>query len=133
MALTEFLPYLASIITGGLGFAAAKMTKPRSDAEASKATAEASKIKAEAADIIVTRLYKHIDRIDAELEEMRSRFAKLAKDSAAEKQVLERENKQLRSKVARLETRVSGLESIFKTHPISPEMQAELDKLDAVK
>lgn len=132
MSVGEWLPYVAAMVASGLSYGAGRLTKPKSDAEASKASAEASKIKAEAADIIVTRLYKHIDRIDGELEEMRKRFDKLAKDSAAEKQTLERENKALRSKVARLETRVTGLESIFKTHPISPEMQAELDKLDGL-
>lgn len=121
----DWFSYVAPVLTLVGGYLAARLTKPKVDAEARKLHAETD-------EIIVARLYRHIDRLDTEMKELREEFATLQKQADQREAELEQENRVLRAKVQRLEKRITGLERVFKVHPITPEMQAELDKLDGL-
>jgi hypothetical protein len=107
---------LAAVLVGGGGFLGSLLLLP-------KIRAEANKLNAEAGVLLIPHLQREIKRLDAEIKTLRS-------EAKAEKNELERENKRLRGEVRRLTRRVSGLESILKLHPVTPEMQRLLDELD---
>lgn len=107
------------ILTAVVAFAGHMLLRPKIMAEARKAVSES----------------KEIDwtRFDAEIERLDRKIAKLELeiDSRATREIeLVGENRSLRNKVMRLERRVAGLERIFNIAQITPEMQAELDKLN---
>lgn len=92
--------------------------------------AEARKINAEADNIIIGQLRSEIERLDGEMKQLRSEFASARQAADDEKARLEKENRYQKGQIRRLETRVSGLESILSIGPITPEMKAALDELD---
>jgi peptidoglycan hydrolase CwlO-like protein len=102
--------------------------RPRSKAEARKLNAEASGIEWQSLKAEVDRLTLAVDKQGAEIAQLKEQ-AVVRADRATE---LEKENKSLKAEVGRLKNRVKALENIFKIGPITPEMQAELDKLKEV-
>jgi gas vesicle protein len=111
-----------------LTFAAALLLLP-------KIRAEARKLNAEAGATEWGTLRDEINRLQERVDAQGSRIAELEKldgERADREAGLVKENRQLRQKVRKLETRIAGLESVFKIGPITPEMQAELDKLKDV-
>lgn len=67
-----------------------------------------------------------IDRIEEENKELRKRI-----EGQRDREVgLEDENKELREQVKALEHRLDALEALFKTMPVSPELQAQIDRID---
>ena len=67
-----------------------------------------------------------IDRIEEENKELRKRI-----EGQRDREVgLEDENKDLREQVKALENRLDALEALFKTLPIPPELQAEIERID---
>lgn len=67
-----------------------------------------------------------IARVEQENEKLRQRVDRQRTRETS----LEEENQDLRDQLKAVETRLAALESIFKTLPASPELQALLDKLD---
>lgn len=97
-----------------------------------KISAEARKTNAEAGQVEWSTLRDEINRLQERVEAQDRRIAELEKldDERADREIeLVKENRQLRQKVKKLETRIAGLEAVFKVGPITDEMQAELDKL----
>lgn len=99
-----------------------------------KIKAEAKKIAVETDDIIVNRLYAEIERLDRARKDQDDKIRQLEQDAADERAELERENRQLRTKVRSLETRVKAMENVFsaafKTVPNTPEWKELLDQVD---
>lgn len=98
-----------------------------------KTKAEARKLDAQAGRIEWQTLHDEILRLDGLTKALRAEMDALKIAAAEEKSELERENRTLRSKVARLEARIRAMEEIFRIGPIPPEMQAELDKLKTIE
>lgn len=101
-----------------------------------KLRSEARKLNAEAGHLEWQTLRDEINRLQERLEKQDARIAELEKldDERADREAeLVKENRQLRQKVKRLEDRIEGLEAIFKIGPVTPEMQAELDKLKKIE
>lgn len=98
-----------------------------------KIRSEARKSNAEASSIEWHTLKNEIDRLQQRLSEQEQKIATLERadhERADRERELERENRALKMKVGRLESRIRAMENIFKVGPISPEMQAQLDELD---
>jgi regulator of replication initiation timing len=68
-----------------------------------KRDAEARKIHLETDDGIVARLYREIDRLDKEMNEVRDQLVIVRQHAFEEKQALELENEELRGMISRLE------------------------------
>lgn len=113
---------LISAISGGLISSLFLLPKLR---------AEARKLNREADGLLIDRLTQEIERLDREIEDLRSRFTAAAKAANERECALEKENKLLRAEIKRLRKRIEGLETIFKLHPIPPEMQAALAALES--
>jgi gas vesicle protein len=100
-----------------------------------KIRAEARKLNAEAGAIEWGALKSEVERLTETVKVQGQRIAELEQSAAtrADREAeLEKENKQLRTEVGRLKSRVKALEAIFKVGPVTPEMQAALDKLDKI-
>lgn len=98
-----------------------------------KGNAEARKINADASHTEWGTLRDEIHRLQSRVEEQDRRIAELEKldcERVDREVELKRENGRLRQKVSKLESRVEGLEAIFRVGPVPPEMQAQLDALD---
>lgn len=99
-----------------------------------KTEAEARKLNAEAERIDWQTLRDEIDRQNLQIRSLREEIHAMRNKMASREAELEAENKRLRAEVARLTTRVQGLENIFKV-PSTPEdmkrMLAELDRKTA--
>lgn len=74
----------------------------------------------------IGRLCARLEKVEKENEGLRDRIDK----QRGRERSLEHENEQLRQHVDQLETRLSALEALFKSLPLSPEMEAELARLD---
>ena len=122
----EFYTLAGVFITAIVAYLGHRIMRP-------KILAEARKAEAEAASMDWARFQAEIERLELKIAAQDEKIAAMELDRAAVALIAEgkdRENMTLRSKVIRLEKRVSGLESIFKIHPIPAEMQAALDALD---
>lgn len=93
-----------------------------------KIRAEARKLDAEASSIMWQTLRNEIDRLTQRIAELE----KGDRERELREAGLEKENRQLRAHVKRLEGRVSELETILKIGPLPPDMQAALDKLNDI-
>lgn len=92
--------------------------------------AEARLTNAKADSVIIRNLSAEVERLSNEVKQLRDDFEVAQRHADDEKAMLERENRSLKGKISRLETRVTGLESILSIGPITPEMKAALDELD---
>lgn len=113
---------LGAIVT----FIVARWQLPKLEAEARKLEAEASRTEWQTLRDEIDRLTNRVSAQDAKIADLEKQADERGEREAA----LESDNRKLRAKVARLESRIAGLEAIFKIGPITPEMQAALDKLD---
>jgi hypothetical protein len=119
----DLLVGLAGTLLGALVTIAGVIWQlPKIRAEARLANAEASQIEWQTLRDELSRLN---DLVKGQAAKIRA--LERAKDNRVE---LERENRGLKSKVARLELRVQALENILKIGPLPPDMQAALDQLD---
>jgi uncharacterized coiled-coil DUF342 family protein len=101
-----------------------------------KIRAEARKFDAEASRTEWQTLRDEIDRLTAKVTAQDSRIDELGKAAEARAErtsELEKENRTLRTEVGRLRNRIAKLEAVFKIGPISPEMQAAIDRLKDVE
>jgi chromosome segregation ATPase len=101
-----------------------------------KVRAEARKINAEASGAEWRTLKQEIDRLQERVEAQDRRIAELEKldDERADREAgLEKENRQLRAKVKKLEGRIAGLEAVLKVGPLPAAMRAALAKLRDVE
>ena len=109
-------------------------------ADAHKTEAEAEKVEAETNGLVMAHMAQEIGRLQervkaqddrAKQQDEQIRLLRADIDNRISHEAkLEQENRALRAKVGRMERRIQGLETIFKLHPATPEMQAELDKLE---
>tara|TARA_B100000678_G_C18109983_1_gene462344 strand:- start:218 stop:631 length:414 start_codon:yes stop_codon:yes gene_type:complete len=109
--------------------------------ELPKSRAQARKIEAEAEHIDSTVIDATVQRLGAEVERMAKRLTALEKENEALRERIDRqgsrerklqqENDQLRDQVVALETRLAALENLFRTQPLTAEMQEALEKLEA--
>lgn len=120
---------IAQVVIGG-GLIAAILLHKR---EYPKAKAEAEKIAAEVEDVSwarfqkeIGRLEERLSRVERENEDLRERLDR----QRGRERTLEQENTDLRAQVRQLEARLAALESLFRTHPLTPEMQAAIDALE---
>src|SRR5690242_13354388 len=104
-------------IGGALGVVPALQWLRRRLGKDLKADAEAHKINVETGDLIVTRLWAEIERLDRDLAAVRAELATVKETAADEKTTLEHENALLRGEVGRLTLRVEGLEGILNVGP----------------
>lgn len=98
-----------------------------------KLSAEAKKARAEADAHDWTRFQAEIARLEAKIAAQDKKIEAMEKDRravAAIAEQREQENRALRNKLSKLEQRLSAIEALFKVHPITPELQAAIDKLD---
>lgn len=129
MGVEIWIAILAALFGGGgiVGLVGSLILLP-------KLKAEARKLNTESDGMVVTRLYAEIDRLDRELGSVRTELASVKSASAERETELEKENKALRSKVARLEQRIQAMEKVladvFKTAPNTPEFNDLLRRID---
>lgn len=74
----------------------------------------------------IGRLSARLEKVEKENEDLREKIDR----QRGRERALEHENGQLRQHVDRLETRLAALENLFKSLPLTPEMEAALAKLD---
>lgn len=74
----------------------------------------------------IGRLEERLTRVEKENEELRERLDR----QRGRERTLEHENEQLRQHVDRLEMRLAALEALFKSQPLTPEMEEALARLD---
>ena len=122
----ELLAALATIAAALVAYVGHRVMRPKIHAEARRANAEAAGLEWSALRDEVNRLAKQVEaqgKKIAAMEQDRRDVALIADER-------ERENRSLKAKLARLERRLSAIEALFKVHPITPELRADLDKLD---
>lgn len=95
-----------------------------------KIRAEAHKTNVQSDDLMVTRLWAEIERLDLDLREVRQELANVKSAAADEKTLLETDNKRLRYQVDSLRKRVAQLEEIIKTKTTPEDMRAQLAEID---
>ena len=121
------------IVTALLAYAGHQLTLPKIRAEARKTDAEAIAMDWLRFQAEIERLENKISAQDEKIAAQDERIAEQERDRRAVAVIAderERENKTLKLKLARLERRLAAIERLFKVHPITPEMQADIDKLD---
>lgn len=74
----------------------------------------------------IGRLEGRLTKVEAENDALRERLDR----QRGERTTLEHENEALRHDIKHLETRLAALENLFRTIPLTAEMQAQLDSLD---
>lgn len=119
---------LGVILTAVVGLTGHFLLRPRIRAETRKLSAEADQINWETLKGEIDRLQEKVGAQDKRIAELEQSLDR----RAVREDELELENSRLRSQVRRLERRVRAMEGIFKIGPLSPAMQAELDKLKNV-
>ncbi len=100
---------LFSALLGGGGLIGSLILLP-------KIRAEAKKLNAEADVLLIDRLQTEIARLSAKVTIQEQRILELEQRAAARadrEEELERENRQLRAKVARLERRIMAMETVL--------------------
>ena len=120
---------LGGLLTAAVALITFRWQLPKIRAEARKANAEASHTEFQT-------LREHVALLEQRIATQGVRIAELeAADTrrAGREAELEKENRSLKLKVRKLESRIAGLEAVFKIGPVPPEMQAELDKLKDVE
>jgi SMC interacting uncharacterized protein involved in chromosome segregation len=129
MDVASFLQ-LASILIGGGGLIGSLILLP-------KIRAEARKINVQTDDLIILRLNAEIERLDRDMAELRANFAEAVMAASKREAELEKENRQLRGRVAELERRLrtmeSALSSVFKVEPNTAEFNSLLDQASAAE
>ena len=130
MTISEIAIAFAGFLAGIIG---AWLARPKVKAEAAKAVAEGtaldwSRFHAEIArqDAKIAALEERTLRQDAEIENLKHDRAERDGELILER----KENRALVAKLGRLEGRLSKIEALLKLHPITPELQADLDKLN---
>lgn len=96
-----------------------------------KIRAEARKLNVEADNVQFDTLSKEIAWMKGKINAQARQIATLEKEAQSSLST-KRENVRLRARVKKLEERCGRLEAIFRIGPVSPEMQAALDKLDEI-
>lgn len=123
---------IAQLVIGG-GLIAAILLHLR---EWPKARREAQRLRAETENTDwarfqkeIGRLEERLSRVEKENEDLRERLDR----QRGRERSLEHENELLRNQVASLEKRLSAIEHLFKTQPLTPEMEAAIARLDPVE
>lgn len=114
------------IVTAAVAYFGHRMMRP-------KILAEARKAEAEAISLDWARFQAEIERLELKIAAQDEKIAALDRDRRAVAVIAderEAENKLLRAKLAKLEKRLTAIEALFKLHPITPELQADLDRLN---
>jgi predicted RNase H-like nuclease (RuvC/YqgF family) len=116
------------VIGGGLGAAVLMHLReaPKSRADARKVTIAADAELWANLNQEIGRLSMRLEKVEKENEALRDRVER----QRGRERTLEQENDTLRQHVDRLETRLAALEGLFKSLPLTPEMEAALSKLD---
>lgn len=129
MDLATLAPWATAGISSGLAFLAIKWAvewlSGRSDAK--RANLDAGMM------TLIVALQERVKDQDARIERIEKENASLRdrEDARRDKErKLTEENHALRDHIAALETRLAALENMFKTLPLSPEMQEAIDALD---
>lgn len=130
MTFSEVAVPIATLIVGIVG---TLIARPKTKADAAKAVAESAaldwaRFHAEIArqDAKIAAMEDRLMRQDAEIENL-----KHDRDDRDDKLAVERkENRALIAKLSRIETRLGKIEALLKLHPLTPELKADLAKLD---
>lgn len=122
---TDLIVGLVGVLVGGLVTLACFIW------QLPKIRAESRKLNLEADGVLFSTLSQEILWLKDKVNAQALQIATLEKE-AHTSLTTKRENVRLRARVKNLEERCGRLEAIFRIGPVSPEMQAALDKLDEI-
>lgn len=108
--------------------------------EGPKAQAAARKTEVETDGLVIASLSQRLGQVEERLAQAETKLhAVETENEALREDALKSRNREAnleqvvrsqKAHIGRLEKRVAGLERIFKLHPVTPEMQAEIDRLN---